>query len=305
MKRVNNPSLEPKGSEAALVPLTHDPIADLLEEISTDPEMQSTPARRRAEARLEDYDLIEQVRYELAAGDEHKNSRQAYYQLFDDLWLYAWPVLQAFIRTHKMPQVLARYAPERSVSIKPEDMWVLSHSADERMELAIDVIYKAVGVFEKSAVRGQRWSPTGGASLRTWFIGTCALSFPRAYMTWSANRADRLVDVARQHEINFDDLGGRLVEGLGDLSGLAILRRDLQKLVDQAQPETQFILGMLMQEKTHAEIAAARGLSVRAIEGRIYRWRKRAKGQDPRLKQGRRHAGPSDAQDPWALGGDA
>ncbi len=305
MKRINNSPNTPEGSGAGFVSLTRDPIADLLAEISADLEKQSTPARRRAEARLEDYDLIEQVRYELAAGDGHKNSRQSYYQLFDDLWLYAWPVLQAFIRTHKMSQVIARYARDRSVSIRPEDMWVLSHSADERMELAIDVISKAVGEFEKSAVRGERWSPTGGASLRTWFIGTCALNFPHAYRTWSKKRSDRLVGIARQHEINFDDLGGRMVEGLGDPSGLAILRRDLKKLVDHAQPDTKVILGLLMQEKTHAQIAAELGLTIRAVEGRIYRWRKRAKGNDPRANQGLRHAALPEAQDPWALGGAA
>lgn len=305
MKRINNPSTKPQGSEASAVSMSPDPIADLLAEISTDPEMKSTPARRRAEARLEDYNLIEQVRYELAAGDQHKNSRQSYYQLFDDLWLYAWPVLQAFIRTHKMSQVLARYVPDRTVSIRPEDMWVLSHSGDERMELAIDVIESAWRAFEKAAIRGKHWSPTGGASLRTWFIGTCALNFPRAYRTWSKKRSDRLVDIARQHEIDFDSLGGRLAEGLGDPSGLAILRRDLKKLVDQAQPDTKVILGLLLQEKTQAQIAAELGLTVRAVEGRIYRWRKRARGNDPRVNPGDRHADLFDVQDPWALDGAA
>jgi DNA-directed RNA polymerase specialized sigma24 family protein len=251
-----------------------DPVADLLTELRDEPELaEPDPARLAAEARLAEADLVERVRFEIHLGGKYDGP--AYRQLFDDLWRYAWPVIKVFLRTNRMNQVLRRYAPYRNFAISPEDMVVLSRSEAERDALAVDIISRAVENFRTRAILKRKWSATGGASLRTWFIGTCALSYPRAYTRWSKNRTDRLVQVAKRHAIDLDTVGNDFSQRASDPSLIVSHRSDLQSLIDNAQPTTKLILGLLMEGLTQAEIATELGLTVRAVEGRIYRFRDR------------------------------
>ncbi len=272
--RVNNSEI-PKGNPGDFYsPRDKDPIADLLDEIGGEPELtDSSPARRRAEARLDEADLVERVLFELNKGGRFDGV--AYRQLFEDLWLYAWPVIKAFLRTGEMGRVLRRYAPHRSVAVNPEDHVVLRNSEEGRDALARDVISRAVKNFQSHALVKRQWSPTKGAALRTWFIGTCALEYPRAYQGWSRSRGTRLDRLAARHEIDPDAVGGQLATHLPDPASIAIDRGDLRAMIEKAQPMTKVILGMLMAGMTHSQIAGELGLTVRAVEGRMYRFRVR------------------------------
>jgi DNA-directed RNA polymerase specialized sigma24 family protein len=255
------------------------PIADLLREIRDEPELtEPDPARQAAEARLAEADLVERVLFEIKLGSKYEGP--AHRQLFEDLWIYAWPVIKAFLRTNRMNQLVRRYLQHGYgyVSISPEDMVVLHQSEAERDALALDVIAIAVESFRKRAIVRRQWSPTGGASLRTWFIGTCAINFPRAYERWSRDRADRVTRVAKRHELDLDAVGTEFQRRASDPSVIVTSRSDLQALIDRAQPTTKLILGLLMEGHTQAEIAAELGLTVRAVEGRIYRFRARIRG---------------------------
>lgn len=252
------------------------PLDDLLDEISGEPELaEPDPARRKVELRLAEAELVEQVIFEQHPGlrvDGH-----AYRRLFDDLWLYAWPVIKAFIRLNRIGQVLRRYDARLSCAIAPEDQVVLRSSEAERDALAVDVIAAAVDAFHRRALLERKWSPTGGASLRTWFIGTCALNFPRAYRRWSSNRVDRLARVALSHDLDLDMVGTRVAAWVPDPATVVVDRDDLRAIVDLAQPTTRLILGMIMEGWSHAEIAAELELTVKAVEGRIYRLRQRVR----------------------------
>ncbi|MFF5233400.1 hypothetical protein [Dactylosporangium sp. NPDC000521] len=189
-------SARPKGSAAPIVRTVEDlprvrrnleprdPIADLLRQVEDDIELETTSDRTLAEYRLTDHRLAQQVRFELTLGrtwDGHATRR-----LFDDLWLYALPVIKAFLKRNRMNQVLQRYAPDRGITMRAEDMVVLRNSDEERTALAVDIIAAAVESFRDNAIGKHKWKASlRNASLRTYLIGTCAFVYPRAYIKWS------------------------------------------------------------------------------------------------------------------------
>ena len=51
---------------------------------------------------------------------------------------------------------------------------------DETEEIAQDIVVEAVLGFRKDALVGGKWSPTGGASLKTFFVGRCLIEACKA-----------------------------------------------------------------------------------------------------------------------------
>lgn len=58
-------------------------------------------------------------------------------------------------------------------------------SEEDRDALANETVATALVSFRNDALIGGRWSPEGGASLKTYFIGSCVLAFPNVFRTWS------------------------------------------------------------------------------------------------------------------------
>jgi hypothetical protein len=63
---------------------------------------------------------------------------------------------------------------------RPPDHW----SSDDRHELALETVAVALKEFRERALVRRLWSPDGGASLKTYFIGTCLFVFPNVFRTW-------------------------------------------------------------------------------------------------------------------------
>lgn len=275
-----NTAMEPKGKSEGLrasdsQTFYDTPAAahldDLLEEIAKEVELASSPQRRLAEYRLADHTLIEQVRFEMSI--DRPWDGKAYRQLSDDLWLYAWPVVKAFLRTHRLQQVLDRCAPGRRAAIQPEDMVVLTNSEAARDELALDIIAAAIEHFRTHAILKRKWvASKKGASLRTYFINTCALHYPRAYQQWAKERAGVLDRLAARHDVDFEKIGNQLT---GNLAADVARRVDLARLVDVATPTTKLILGMIAQGMTQAQIAAELRVTTKSVERRMANFRKR------------------------------
>ena len=253
-------------------------INGLLDEIESEPEVVAmTTTARQAQARLE-ASLVEQVLFETAMGTGR--SGYADQQLFDDLWVYALPVLKAFIRTMRMHQLLCRYQPARPwISIIPEDQVVLRNSEAERDGLAVDTIIRAVKDFRRNALERRKWSPDGGASLRTYFIGTCALNFPRAYQRWSKDRGTRLDSLAARYAICLESVADQVATLDPDPAVSAADRDVLRRIVAVAQPTTKLILALLMQDLTQQQVADELGLTAISVERRMASLRRRARNQ--------------------------
>jgi DNA-directed RNA polymerase specialized sigma24 family protein len=287
---MNNPDQYPKGRTGRVYarelmlaepgPLPADDIDGLIAEAEAQHEvLEAGAALQRARARLDQAELLDQIRFEVSLGGSFQG--RDHRRLFDDLWLYAWPVLKAFLRLNRIGQVHAQYARQGWKPISPEDLMVLAHSEAERDALVIDVITRAVKDFHRNAIMRSRWRANGGAALRTWFIGTCALNFPRAYVKWSRERADRLARVAGWHGLDLEEIGGQ-VANLASVADTAVLRDELKALIDLAKPDTKTILGLLMQGMTQAQVAAELGLTPKKIERRLWRFRQRVREDQER-----------------------
>jgi DNA-directed RNA polymerase specialized sigma24 family protein len=149
----------------------------------------------------------------------------------------------------------------------PEDRRTL-HDSWEREVLVLDALILAVPEFIGYLEVG-RWSSTKGASLATYFTGTCARNFWIVYERW---RTARL----------------RLVKTLGELADtppvddleempLRLSQRDaLQRVLGEATPEVRAICAGILDGKTYGEIGDQLGLTARGVEGRMYQLRRKA-----------------------------
>jgi len=278
--RGDNADDEPKGTKAqrlALKPVivTDDLFNEIEEELDSVGDIQ---ARARAMIRLDDAARVEQARYELSLDGPVDGP--ATRQLFDDLWRYAWPVIKAFLRTGRMHGVVQRYAPHRHGAIRPEDMVVLHASEDERDALAIDVISQTITGFRETAIIKGGWKDyPGGASIRTYFIGNCALNFPRAYAHWSVERTGRIEQIAVDHNVDLSEIADQIAALVPDPADVTTDRDELRRIIGKAHPQTKLILIFIAAGMTYAEIATELRLSVKAVDGRITRFRSKVRSQ--------------------------
>jgi DNA-directed RNA polymerase specialized sigma24 family protein len=123
-----------------------------------------------------------------------------------------------------------------------------------------------------------RWDPSRGAALTTWFIGSCALVFPGVYRQWQRGREER-----GEWEVPLDaadaagarsELGRRAV--FGNPEALVVQRTAAEDALGRlGSPTDQQIMRMTVDGFSQQEIATALSLTVRAVEGRIYRIQQR------------------------------
>jgi hypothetical protein len=190
--------------------------------------------------------------------------------LIEDLYKYAWAVMLDAIRTGSIVNIRTGLPP-RSI---PADVRQLLHdSSSEREALALDSIASAVRKFIASLKSG-RWDPAKGRSLRSFFIGACAYAFWQEYDLWIAQRRRQLAAIARLASVDGDPCG--LAD---DLEVLHDCREAVGLLLEKAvqkSPELGAILRCLLRGMTAAEAARELGYSERAVEGRLYQFRKTA-----------------------------
>lgn len=65
----------------------------------------------------------------------------------------------------------------------------LNWTDEDRTDLAAILVTKALTTFKQKALREGGWTYSGGASLSTYFIGTCTYEFPNIYSQWISQRA--------------------------------------------------------------------------------------------------------------------
>ena len=204
------------------------------------------------------------------------------YQAFcDDLWDYGMKVLNAGLRTGDIFQ----WCWEADIVIKPtsDERRVLHSSAADRDELVVDTILSAIPWFRQEVLLKKRWSPNRGASLRTFFIGTCKHHFRIVFRRWQRERFCRLA--AYGYGIDPVLVAGALVDTLATDPEEYVAAADLvTRLLTRATPEAKMACYLLLQDFTLAEIGERLGITERAVEGHLHRLRKHARTM---VKQGR------------------
>lgn len=148
---------------------------------------------------------------------------------------------------------------------RPPDRW----SPDDRHELALETVATALKEFRERALVGKLWSPDGGASLKTYFIGTCLFVFPNVFRTWRRGE-DRWsqIDLA---EATPECEGASHDDPASIVSARVAVAEELRLL----DPRTAAVIVLTAERYTQQEIAEILGMTIRAVEGVLNRHRRR------------------------------
>lgn len=182
--------------------------------------------------------------------------------LTEELAKYAYPVVRAWLASGEM---FARCAAQgRRLGPVPSD-W----SRDDVTELALETVAKALQAFRRSAALGRGWHPDRGAALTTYVTGACVREFPNVYRRWLRERR-------RWGVVEFPgDLPEQGDRGAGDPQDVVVGRLAAEQLFGNASPITRAVLWLTTDGRTQAEIAELLGMTRRAVEGVLYRHRRR------------------------------
>jgi DNA-directed RNA polymerase specialized sigma24 family protein len=134
-------------------------------------------------------------------------------------------------------------------------------------DLTEDTVAMAIIAFRDRVLRGRRWDPARGASLATFFIGMCLLQFPNVYRAW---RREYLRSAKRRPLDGLED-----EENPVSTAAEAIGAAEADRLLARLPVADRVVAFLLAQRFTVPEIATLTGRSEKAVEGRIYRLRRR------------------------------
>ncbi|MET9182983.1 hypothetical protein ABZX88_32970 [Kitasatospora aureofaciens] len=155
----------------------------------------------------------------------------------------------------------------------PEHMIITPWERDDRHEVSTDTVIAAAGLFRRLALMQGVWSPTGGASLATFYVGAGLLSFKGEYLRWYRRHtasSRHLPDDAEQVLAALPDQ--RTVDPL-----TATVLRDQVDEVLAKLTDSQLREGLVLRAAgyTQAEAAHCVDLTTKAFESRLGRARTR------------------------------
>ncbi|TYB47797.1 RNA polymerase sigma factor [Actinomadura chibensis] len=147
-------------------------------------------------------------------------------------------------------------------------------SQDDRLELTLETVARALRAFRTGLVE-DRWDVERGASLRTYFIGACIYQFSRTYRVWLRSLAPECEQPGDIDEWRLEGVPGP-EDVVADRDAI---RRGLQD-IDSVTVRAAVVLAA--EGYSRAEIAEliGGGLTARAVEGLLYRHRRRTQGGD-------------------------
>ncbi|MFE2118365.1 RNA polymerase sigma factor [Streptomyces microflavus] len=151
----------------------------------------------------------------------------------------------------------------------------LDWSEDERHDIVQDTVLRAFNRFKRTALHARKWRPEGGASLRTYFIGTCLYAFADEYRAWLDRRSARRMEI-RNLALQ---LGASAPVPTHHRVGALALDKNAARMALKAlhdrDPRLAKIIALEVEGYSHDEIATLLddGTSPRAVEGALYRHR--------------------------------
>jgi DNA-directed RNA polymerase specialized sigma24 family protein len=174
------------------------------------------------------------------------------------------------LRTGKIKkELLDRSLP---IGLTSDDYLRLHTSMPARDALAVGVVIAGEDYFRRTVIPNSKWSADGGASLETYFINGCFLHFASAVREWKREHPEwtRILAYAdapnESTDLATDPEAADLIEAVED--------RDLiRRLIAKASPLDKSIMLLILEDFSYSEIGEKLGLSARAVEGRLYRFR--------------------------------
>lgn len=210
------------------------------------------------------------------AGDEQLRARLAmsgfagpeYDQFARELAAYGIAVCMAKLATGVMFKDC--HAFDRPCNPPPRD-W----TEQDRRGLVNETVAKALITFRKEGLIKERWRPDGNASLKTYFVGACILSFPNVYRNWLSERRrwQRIASVISR------DRPTRTY-GFDDPADIVTTRVGLEQALQDLDPRTREAIVLSECGYRQDEIAELMGVSNRSVEGLLYRHRAKTARQN-------------------------
>lgn len=225
---------------------------------------QEQALRDNLDRRLADAAVVRALAAEGFAG---KNYARFEMQLAE----YGMAVLPGFIKHGKIWAHCAR----GGVRLTPTEADLRALEADGGQgahDLAATTVAVTVKKFRKLALVQGRWSPEGGASLTTYFMGLVRWVFPNELRRWRRERLSDLITFAPE-ELPDDEYDHEFADPAHGVAYRDVMRGCLARFSDKQRD----VVGLSCLDLEQGEIAAVLGLSsARAVEGRLHRLR-----QDP------------------------
>lgn len=189
----------------------------------------------------------------------------------EELAKYGCAVMSAWLRTGQITRECRRHG--RPVDLP--DHWTV----DDQREVVLETVAKGLVVF-RTALVDQRWSAKSGASLRTYFAGSCIRAFPNVLRAWSREqeRWDRATQAWEQETA--------LTDRQSPAESLAAIdaREALETMLADSPDRTKAILRLSFDGYTVAEIADVLVMTSATVSAVLHRSRVKAR-QDATLQE--------------------
>lgn len=198
-----------------------------------------------------------------------------YEEFADDACVYAVKFLNARLKTGEIVLVCA--AGNVPVPFTEEDLATFARSKADREDLAYMTVAEAFRRFTEHALRRGEWDPRRGAALNTYFVGLCVRMLRDVYRTWQGKHRSRVAEHDRV--LDPDDValaltpaGAAVDERTLDLADAVLALAEHEKGM-----HTRVMVLMTVEGYTQDEIADRLGLTRKQVEGRLRRFRERAR----------------------------
>ncbi|MFK0287981.1 hypothetical protein ACIQVL_46995 [Streptomyces sp. NPDC090499] len=221
----------------------------------------------RAARRAQDAQVVEILRGQNFAGP-----------LLDrfagQLMEYAWPVLLDWTYTGE----IFRKARRAGCPV-PEPLIIPNWNQDDRYEVVADSVLGGLDTFRNNALAGGRWSPAKGASLKTYYVGSCVFAFRKVYEAWSrqytnARRAQTYTGSDDDPVVALPD------QRAADPCHTAVVHDTIDRILPLLTTrELRAAVAWRGAGCTQEEAAERAGLTVKAFEGRLARVRTKVRDQ--------------------------
>lgn len=198
-----------------------------------------------------------------------------YEVLANRLFEYAVPVFKSLLRNGAIKkELLARSLPTGGLT--SDDYERLHTSMPARDALAIAVVIAGEDYFRRTVIPKKMWNAERGTSLETFFVNGCMLHFASSVRSWKREHPEW------SNSPMTADAPGADTRSSADMHASdmmdAVENRDLvNRLLAKASPIVGTILRLMLEGFSFAEIGERVGLSERAVEGRLHRFRTQVK----------------------------
>lgn len=235
--------------------VVHSHVALIIMEMARQQEEQ---AARRLEESAADAELVARLTAADFAGPDFERFEER-------LVRYGYQVIGAWVRSGL---IFTRCAEKRVRGVP--DNWEWQWTEEDLEEIVQDTVACGLDRFERRALRGGEWRPDGGASLTTYFIGSCLIAFANVYRTRCRTQKRRATEDAAA-------IRAQAADDMPDIAETVVARQTVSACVAAIpEPRLRLVVGLAFEGFTHSEIAAALadGTSARAVEGMLHRFRR-------------------------------